>query len=335
MSNFVDFLDGYRLQQKKTKGFVMPSINVQRSIHIKSSVEDIHAILSDFSQWRIWSPWLITEPEAKMKIAADGQSYLWQGKRIGQGSMQLINVEQQELDDTIRLLNLTLTFLKPWKSTAQVQFQLVQQGDDVKVTWSMQSSLPLFIFWLKKMMQAVIGMDYERGLLMLKDYIETGEVVCQLAIQGTTEYLGGNYIGIKRKCDKADMVNTILDDFNTLTEFMNNNANLEILKGCTIYHKFDLVSEEVEYTAGVIINRLPTQLPEPLVVGNIPVMKVFSVKQTGPYHHLGNAWSMLMGLQRAKAFKPVKIHPPFELYHNHPQLVDEKKLTTEIVFACK
>ncbi len=37
---------------------------------------------------------------------------------------------------------------------------------------------------MKNMMQALIGMDYERGLLMLKDYLETGTVACQLSIQG-------------------------------------------------------------------------------------------------------------------------------------------------------
>ena len=53
----------------------MPSINVSRTIKIQSSATHIMSILSDFSQWRIWSPWLITEPEATLSIADDGRSY--------------------------------------------------------------------------------------------------------------------------------------------------------------------------------------------------------------------------------------------------------------------
>lgn len=307
----------------------MPAISVQRSIKIKSSPENVFNVLSDFTQWRIWSPWLITEPKAEMTVSADGTSYQWQGERVGQGEMQLLSVEQDQS------LNFNLTFLKPWKSTAQVQFYLSQQDDEVEVTWSMQSSLPFFMFWMKNMMQALIGMDYERGLLMLKDYLETGQVHCKLTVQDKTEFSGGTYIGVERTCQRADMINTIPEDFSTLMNFAEQYPSLVIKKACTIYHKFDLVSGEVVYTAALIVENSLGQVPDNITLGEIPIMKVFSVRQTGPYHHLGNAWSMIMGLQRAKYFKPAKTHHPIELYHNNPHEVAANELITEIIFACK
>lgn len=307
----------------------MPAIHVQRSIKIKSSIENVFTVISDFNQWRIWSPWLITEPEALMSVAADGKSYQWQGERIGQGSMLFISSELNQS------LDVNITFLKPWKSTAQVKFYLTQQDDKVEVTWSMQSSLPFFMFWMKSIMQALISMDYERGLLLLKDYLETGEVTCQLTVQDKTEFCGATYLGVKRSCVRAEMANTMAEDFTSLMNFLEQYPSLVMKKACTIYHKFDLVTGKVEYTAALILENSPAMPPENFILGEIPVMKVFSVMHTGPYHHLGNAWSMIMGLQRAKKFKQAKVHPPIELYHNNPHEVAANELMTEIIFACK
>lgn len=307
----------------------MPSINVKRSISIKGTSESVFTVLSDFNQWRIWSPWLISDPKADIAVSADEKSYQWQGERVGQGAMELISSEPNQS------LNLHLTFLKPWKSTAQVQFNLSQTGDEVEVTWTMKSTLPFFMFWLKKMMQALIAMDYERGLLMLKDYLETGRVACQLSMQGKTEFSSATYLGVKRSCLRTDMINTMPEDFASLISFTEQYPSIVIKKGCAIYHKFDLVSGEVSYTAGLIIENSPGHIPEHLILGKIPTMKVFSVMHTGSYHHLGNAWSMIIGLQRAKKFKQAKAYPPFELYHNNTDEIAANELMTEVIFACK
>lgn len=307
----------------------MPAINVQRSIQINSSIDHVTSILKDFEQWRAWSPWLITEPEAQMIIAEDGQSYTWQGDRVGQGSMtRLATSSDVEL-------HFDLVFLKPWKSEAKVNFSLAQQKNGVTVTWSMDSKLPFFMFWMKKMMQALIGMDYERGLLMLKDYSEQDNVVCQLDILGAGQFAKANFIGLKRQCIKQDIDTVMEEDFTTLMAFAKNNPEIQVIKACSIYHQFDLVTGEVEYTAGLIVEELPSSLTAPFFSGKIPSMKTFSLKQTGPYKHLGNGWSMIMGLKRAKAFKESKSHPPFEIYHNNPEEVPENQLETEIVFAVK
>ncbi|MGJ8693518.1 MAG: SRPBCC family protein [Thalassotalea sp.] len=307
----------------------MPKINAQHSVLINAPIAQVYAILSDFNQWRVWSPWLITEPEAEMTVADDGQSYQWQGCRVGAGAMQ------KQACQNNSFLHFQLNFLKPWKSTAQVQLELLQVGESVQVTWSMQSSLPLFLFWMKNMMQALITMDYERGLLMLKDYVETGQVHCQLTMQAEHQFAGGQYIGVNRSCKKAQLAQTMPEDFGKLMAFARQHPDLTIVKACTIYHKFDLVSGDVDYTAGLLVTAVPASLPEDLILGEIPKMKVYSVLQTGPYHLLGNAWSMIMGLQRAKAFKISKQHPPFELYHDNPEEVTENDLTTEVIFSCK
>ena len=49
-------------------------------------------------------------------------------------------------------------------------------------------------------MTTFIGMDYERGLAMLKDYAETGKVPSNLEIKQESDYTGCDYVGIKTDC---------------------------------------------------------------------------------------------------------------------------------------
>lgn len=306
----------------------MPKFNVERRLIINAPIEKVHEVLSDFSQWRIWSPWLITEPEASMNIADDGQSYTWLGQRVGEGSMLLV-------DSTSNHLNYQLTFLKPWKSKADITFSLVQHAEGVEVCWSMASQLPWFMFWMKKMMIALIDMDYERGLLMLKDYLEKGEVICDLAINGEQNFAGCQFVGIRTQSTKTQVDTAMVADFEKLATLLTQYPNIDVSKAISIYHDFDLVSGNVEYTSGFIVNELPESVPAPFILSQLPAMKMYSLTQTGPYRHLGNAWSMMMGLQQTKAFKANKTHHPFELYHNDPSETPENELLTEIHFACK
>ena len=123
-------------------------MNIERSIVIDAPTEKVYPLVADFHNWRPWSPWLITEPEAKVTVNEDGKSYSWEGKRTGSGNMTV-------LDETAnRFLNMELNFLKPWKSSSKVRWRFESEGEGTKVTWFMDSSLPWFMFWMTKMMTA-------------------------------------------------------------------------------------------------------------------------------------------------------------------------------------
>jgi len=47
---------------------------------------------------------------------------------------------------------------------------------ETRVTWSMQSSLPFFLFFMRKSFENFVGMDYDRGLRMLKEQLESGKI---------------------------------------------------------------------------------------------------------------------------------------------------------------
>ena len=307
----------------------MPKMHISKSIDIKSDNEKLFNTLNNFENWSAWSPWLIQEPDAKVTVSEDGKSYAWEGNRTGSGNMQITG------EKNLESIDYDLTFLKPWKSTAKVRFEFKPNGDHTTVTWSMDSGLPIFLFWMKKMMTAFVGMDYERGLNMLKEYVEEGEVHSKLDFKGQGQYPGCNFVGIKRTCNMNELSTAMQEDFGKLMEHFKGKEDQIAAQPFSMYHKWDVVNQKVHYTAGMPVKEKPSESPSGLIVGNIPATPTFSIKHTGPYMHLGNAWSTLIGMQRAKTFKANKSIHPFEVYLNDPSTVDKNQLETEVNFAVK
>ncbi len=132
----------------------MPKFSLSRSIEINASSENVYRVVRDFKRWTPWSPWILAEPDCALDFADDGKRYSWEGKIIGSGEMKILD------DHANTRIDYELTFLKPWKSTSAVSFQFAESQGVTTTTWSMNGSLPFFLFWMKKMMSAMVGMDY-------------------------------------------------------------------------------------------------------------------------------------------------------------------------------
>lgn len=308
----------------------MPKTHVSKSIVIKKPQQEVYEILADFTQWQPWSPWLIMEEGVKINVREDKKFYEWEGDIVGAGNMTILNEKKHDQIDY------DLTFLKPWKSKASVSFLLKQEGENTKVTWTMDSSLPFFLFFMKKMMENFIGMDFERGLKMLKNYTEDGFIPSKMNFKGNTEFAGAKYIGIKTTCPMDKMGDYNKADYEKLMPYVREN-HASIVAGApfSIYHKWDIKKEEVTYTACIPVNELPSNLDKKFITGEYPKTTAYSVEHIGSYEHLGNPWTAVMMRQRGKKFKANKKVNPIEVYLNNPQETPEAELKTEILIPTK
>jgi predicted transcriptional regulator YdeE/uncharacterized protein YndB with AHSA1/START domain len=304
----------------------MPSFHIAKSIIIQASPEKIYSILSDCHHWPVWSPWLITEPGVDISVTPNGKEYSWQGKRTGSGEMKIVK------ENGPHQIDLVVNFIKPWKSSSPVWFELKQQGEATEVTWGMRGSLPFFMFFMTKMMTAYIGMDYDRGLRMLKDYVETGAVPSTLDFKGIQFYEGNKFIGIKTACTIQALSSKMEEDFGKLSAWAAQHPNSVAGNWLSIYHTWDIVKSKVVYTAGLPVNEIPDPLPAGFIKGTIPSIKVNTITHTGPYKHLSNAWTTQYMMQRGKEFKHRKGIDPFEVYINMPDHVPAAQLVTDIHF---
>lgn len=307
----------------------MPKFDVRKSIEIGVPVDKVYAAAGNFREWPRWSPWLIAEPECEVQYAEDGRSYSWNGKIVGAGEMAIVGEEPS------RAIHYQLTFLKPWKSVSAVSFLFEEAGSGTRATWTMAGSLPFFMFWMKPMMGALIGMDYARGLAMLKDLLETGSVPSALEFRGRESVSGFDFVGIRTRCSMADIGSRMDADFEKLRTWMKRAGEEPSGKPVSIYHRWELVKQMTEYTIGFPVKNPRSDLPDGYVSGRVPSCAVYSVRHTGPYRHLGNAWSAGMMHGRGKMFRQDKRIDPFETYETEPGAVDENESVTTVHFPIK
>ncbi|MDF1739114.1 MAG: SRPBCC family protein [Verrucomicrobiales bacterium] len=301
----------------------MPDFQVHKSIVIDASVSQVFETIRNFKTWPTWSPWLIADPDASVMFDADEKGYSWNGPVAGSGGMRIEAVQENEK------ISYDLTFLKPWKSTAKFQFEFRDAGGGTEVNWKMQSSLPFFMFLMKDMMVAMIGMDYTRGLAMLKDLVETGSVPSALSF-GEDQFRERLFVGLQRSCSTNEISGSMKDDFARLNEWVATSKVLPTGAPFAIYHKWDFVKERTDYTIGYPVAAPVETLPEGFINGVAPGMKTYAVKHTGPYRHLGNAWAAGIMRGRSGVFKQNKKAAPLEIYETNPEEVPENETITTV-----
>ena len=309
----------------------MPAFHVERSTIINTSPEKVFEVVADYQTWPTWSPWLIAEPEAAVKISDDsnsvGSSYSWEGDVTGAGELEHLELEPgKHIRDEIR-------FFRPMKTKSIVEFDFEPTDDGTRVTWSMDGKLPWFMFFLRSMMDGFIGMDYERGLRMLKEWIETGDLQSKLTFRGTIKVGPIKMIGVRKSCTFDNIGPSMSEAFaNAEKKFADNNIPIDG-KGISVYHKMNMKAKTFEYTSGFIVPE-STTTPAGAEEWAIPEMNAYVVEHLGRYEHLGNAWSAANQHVRYKKMKQARCGA-FEIYENNPDNTEPADLRTDIFLPLK
>lgn len=147
----------------------MAEFDVVRTMTIAAEPSRVHALIDDFRQWREWSPWEDLDPNLQRQYSgADsgvGARYAWEGNRkAGKGSMEVTGSRPERVD-------IRLSFLKPWKATNDVAFELTPTADgSTDVTWRMHGENKGMAALFSKLfsMDKLVGKDFEKGLGRLK-----------------------------------------------------------------------------------------------------------------------------------------------------------------------
>jgi predicted transcriptional regulator YdeE len=310
-------------------------LKIQKSIEIQKSVQDVFQIISDFSKWNNWSPWIQCEPTAKTELKGQPgqiqQTIDWVGEVIGAGRMTLVNLQKD------RRVESKLEFFVPFKNEGSANFELSETGPGrCQVTWTSEMGWPVFLFFLKGMMSAYIGSDFERGLKMLKEFCETGHVVSKAVYQDEKSFSGFQVMGKRTRCQIADLSKCIRADFESLFARAQK-GEIDQPEGIiTLSHVHDIPKGISEYTAGYMYKTgVGVKVPTDLELIQVPEHKALLVDFYGPYRNIGNGWSMIVAYQRGKKKKLNKKAPMYEHYKTMPDGRPEKDIYTQIVLPVK
>ncbi len=148
--------------------FVIPTqMHVERSITINAPGKLVMQQAAYFKNFSKWSPWSKLDTAMVTTITGtDGQVgavYSWKGnKDVGEGSMEIIAVSGNRVDQKLR-------FLVPYESEATTFLSIKDaEGGGVTVTWGMDSESARPMNLMNPMMDGMIGKDYDKGLAELK-----------------------------------------------------------------------------------------------------------------------------------------------------------------------
>ena len=151
----------------------MSHFEVARSVSVGAEPGRVHSLIDDFHAWTAWSPWEDVDPDLQRTYTGPasgvGARYAWKGNRkAGQGVMEITG-------STPRQIDVRVSFLKPWKATNEVAFELAPAGSGTDVTWRMwgENTGVAAVFARVVSMDKLVGKDFEKGLARLKAVAET------------------------------------------------------------------------------------------------------------------------------------------------------------------
>jgi effector-binding domain-containing protein len=304
--------------------------SIHREIIIDADIKKVFIQIKDFKHWCKWSPWSICEPDHKVRLSGnageEGHSMQWNGKIIGSGEINIEKVDAHKIE-------YDLQFFKPWKSSAKSQLKLEKLTNKTKVTWSMKSSMPFYLFWMIGMMKSWIEMDYDRGLMMLKELSEKGKIKAKTTNEGLSTFGGFSYVGLINESSMADMPKKMGTDFKKILKMLQSNGKTA-KHWITIYTNTDMKGKTFKWISACSSEDLQDiDLGADFITGDIKEQKMLKIHHAGSYRFLGNAWAMGMMYLRGKKLK--QNAKPFEYYINSPMETGEDDLKTNIYFPVK
>lgn len=153
----------------------MSHFEISRSATVAAEPGRVHGLVNDFHEWTAWSPWEDLDPNLQRTYtgpdAGVGAHYAWSGnRRAGRGSMEITS-------STPERIGIQLAFLKPWKATNDVAFDLVPTAAGTEVTWRMagENTGMAALFSRVFSMDKLVGRDFEKGLARLKTTAENAD----------------------------------------------------------------------------------------------------------------------------------------------------------------
>lgn len=155
------------------------------------------------------------------------------------------------------------------------------------------------------------------------------------SVLGIAEMAPVHFIGIKNTVPSLDALGPAMrEDLERLRALFEEKGWALDQPAFALYYKMDKVTTASEFVSAIPVSE-PVAVEVPFVCEILPVARTFTVRHTGSYHYLGNAWFTAMTIVRRRKIKVKKKPMGLERYLNKPSLTAPEDLQTEIVLFPK
>ena len=306
----------------------LPSeFEVQRQIDIQCLPEKAFDYVADIKTVLGWNPWLKNEPNCQVDFSEnsrdEGSFYEWSGFLIGAGKLT-----HTTLTPNTAIVQ-KLQFTRPWKQNNTVHWSFEPLASNrCLVTWKMCGKMSLLMRPFTRRMDAMLGPDFELGLLYLRNQLDKTQNQLQMVFGEVTEVQEQNCI-VKSYADNFDSIRRLMPSaFKELLRVTKNEGQGKTL---TIYKK--MLTPTVEVDLAILSD--DTTAPSGYSLSKIASGKYFTVQQTGGYDYLRYTWQQAYAHIRMKKINLDNERHAYEVYENNPQQVRPDELLTTLYIPIK
>ncbi|SFI13594.1 SRPBCC family protein [Halpernia frigidisoli] len=143
----------------------------EKSIVINAPAEKVYGQVNSSKKINLWNPWMKMDPNLKLQYSGNpgevGDKYCWKGNdQVGEGCQEITALAPNQKQST------KMTFLKPFESIATSDILLSPNGNQTKVTWTMDCELEYPKNLMKIFLNGQMDKSYGEGLAKLKEISE-------------------------------------------------------------------------------------------------------------------------------------------------------------------
>jgi uncharacterized membrane protein/predicted transcriptional regulator YdeE len=290
------------------------NILVERSIIIHQPVNQVWQTISNLENLPQWSPWLALDSSAKKIFSKSEQkvvtSLKWDSNLFGSGTISITKLHENDY------VELKTKFSKPYRATSTHTWQLKAIDSTTMVTWTIKKNIPFFFRFANAKTAAILKVDIERGLKMLRELSENGQVNSEVFYKGIVSAPAITYIGRKNKSSMSDMIPKIKIQFLGLL-VMSKQQKIKVVQPMTVYYKFDFTNDNIEFSPSLKVKPEVKIKSKTFEKRKIESGKYIKVVYKGNYEHLLNGWMAAFIYAKKEKVKISKVKPAYELYQSN------------------
>jgi effector-binding domain-containing protein len=180
------------------------------------------------------------------------------------------------------------------------------------------------------MIETMLGMDYQRGLTMIKELAETGRITSSTEVLGIESIPPIRVAGLQAQSSVFNIQQSMEEMLGKLESEYQDQGMPKEGAMVAVYTRFKVKQGIFEYLLGrAIPDSLLIPTPSSLKEWKFPQARALHVRHTGSYKHLGNAWSIANRIADHQKLK-LNRSASFEIYTNSPHDNPEESLQTDL-----
>ena len=292
----------------------------------------VFALINDFHRVSLWSPWIETDPNARIVYAGPvrgvGATMTWDGTIIGTGTQVI---------EEVRPFEFIGTTINPGESGEhRAWFDLESRNGMTTVTWGYDADHGYNIVarYFSLVWSGIVQRDYELGLTKLKDLAETlpradfGDIEIEQLVVDATDFAFRSTTSVP---EPAAMSEAMGDAYFEILSFIDEHGLQEAGAPLSITRSFS--GSELLFDAGIPVRGLNESTPRndaSVKIGQTYSGTVIRVRHIGAYRTLGQTHQKIAAYLAALDIE--RAGDAWESYISDPTKVPEAELLTFVYY---